>query len=105
MAVPIKGDAALEIGIPAALFEARFSGTRGFVSFSTRQEYAVTADRQRFLLNVTLPEPIHITVVLNWTAGLKKSLNFATRPPGPFRWSARQQAPTDDACPVWVPMP
>ena len=73
MAVPLRGDAALEIGTPAALFEARLGGFKGGdrVSFNGRQEYDVTADGQRFLLNLDASEALPITVVLNWTAGLE----------------------------------
>ena len=37
-------------------------------------QYAVTADGQRFLINTLAEEGAynHISVVLNWTAGLKK---------------------------------
>jgi hypothetical protein len=48
------------------LFETRATGTR--------YEYDVSADSQRFLIN-TAPEQAAsapITVVVNWTAGLKK---------------------------------
>lgn len=69
MAVPIRGGAALEIGTPAALFDARigvnFGDSRG-----DRQQYDVSADGQRFLINMVSSEPSPITVVLNWTAGL-----------------------------------
>ena len=72
MAVPIRGGSALEVGSPLTLFEVHFN------PLGTEQPYAwyaydVTADGQRFLVNAppensTLP----ITVVLNWTAALKK---------------------------------
>ena len=73
MAVAVKSDATLEIGAPTALFEARtLYGTA--VNISARQEYDVTGDGQRFLLNVDLSDDASnpITVVLNWTAGLQK---------------------------------
>jgi eukaryotic-like serine/threonine-protein kinase len=65
-AVNDKG-ANFEVGAVKPLFEARFV-TGG------RNQYAVSADGQRFLIN-TVPEQAAsapITVVLNWTAGLKK---------------------------------
>ena len=73
MAVAVKSDATLEIGAPTALFEARtLYGTA--VNFSARQEYDVTRDGQRFLLNVDLSDDASnpITVLLNWTAELNK---------------------------------
>jgi hypothetical protein len=37
-------------------------------------DYAVTADGQRFLVNTVVDQPTRpaLTVILNWTAGLKK---------------------------------
>ena len=37
-------------------------------------DYAVTADGQRFLVNTVVDQPTHpaLTVILNWTADLKK---------------------------------
>ena len=73
MAVPTKGETAVEVGTAVPLFEARMlngsSTSNGF-----RPQYAVTRDGQRFLLNVPLEEASAspITVVLSWTAGLKK---------------------------------
>jgi Tol biopolymer transport system component len=72
MAVPIKGDAALEIGAPAALFEAHIGAPFGDAStFLERQQYDVTPNGERFLINRASSEALPITVVLNWTAGLK----------------------------------
>jgi hypothetical protein len=73
MAVPIQGDTTLEIGTPVPLFRLRLlNGPNGAQGF--RAQYDVTRDGQKFLLNVPVedaPTP-PITVVLNWTAGLKK---------------------------------
>lgn len=76
MAAPIKAsETALEVGTAVPLFAPRVlngpTSPNGF-----RAQYDVTRDGQRFLLNVpaepdTAPPPI--TVVLNWTAGLKKN--------------------------------
>jgi Tol biopolymer transport system component len=67
MAVGIKALATLEPGTPRRLFS-----TAG-VSIEMDQ-YAVTADGQRFLVLVPAGDATSspITVVLNWTAGLKK---------------------------------
>jgi len=37
-------------------------------------DYAVTVDGQRFLVNTVVDQPTHpaLTVILNWTADLKK---------------------------------
>ena len=73
MAVPIKGETAVEVGTAVPVFEARMlNGPNNAIGF--RPQYDVTRDGQRFLLNVPLEETASssITVVLNWTAGLKK---------------------------------
>jgi hypothetical protein len=65
-AVNGKG-ASFEVGAVKPLFETRVVPTGGY-------QYDVSADGQRFLID-TVPEqaaPTPITVVLNWTAGLKK---------------------------------
>ena len=74
MAVPISGTATLEVGTPVPLFNARLTrrpGDRHRLPGSVQR----TADGQRFLLNVPVdetPDFPAITVVLNWTAGLRK---------------------------------
>ena len=68
MAAAVNGKgASFEVGAVKPLFEARFV-TGG------RYQYAVSADGQRFLINTTPEQAASapITVVLNWTAGLKK---------------------------------
>ena len=72
MAVSFRGDSG-EIGPPRALFEAHtVGGARTTKSF--RRQYDVAPDGKRFLLNVPVEEESGspITLVLNWTAGLKK---------------------------------
>jgi hypothetical protein len=68
MSAAVKGTGpTFEVGAVKPLFETHASG--GF-----RYPYDVSADGQRFLIN-TLPEQAAsapITVVINWTAGLKK---------------------------------
>ena len=74
MAVPISGTATLEVGTPVPLFNARLLGGPAIVT-GFRAQYDVTADGQQFLLNVPVDETTDfpaITVVLNWTAGLRK---------------------------------
>ncbi len=71
MVVDLKEDAnKFEAGSPRALFETRVL----FVGFTTVSSYEVTGDGQRFLMNTVVEEssPSPLTVVLNWTAGLKK---------------------------------
>src|SRR5262245_8893854 len=73
MAVPVTGDAALEVGTTAPLFEAHvLNGSSTATNF--RAQYDLTRDGQRFLLNVPVEEtaPSSIDIVLNWTAMLKK---------------------------------
>ena len=59
-----------EAGLPKALFASRIPGgwSRSFF------DYAVAADGKRFLINTVKEETASapITVVLNWTAGLKR---------------------------------
>ena len=79
MAVPIDvtSDAnTLSPGAPVALFSSRLvtGGNTGIGGFASKAEYAVTPDG-RFLMNVTPEESAAvspITIVQNWTAGLKK---------------------------------
>ena len=73
MAVPIKGDTALDVGAAVPLFTARMLGGP-VVTLGLKQQYDVTRDGQRFLLNSLTEEsaPSPITVVLNWTSALKK---------------------------------
>jgi serine/threonine protein kinase/Tol biopolymer transport system component len=72
MAVPIQSAGQLlEAGAPVALFQTRIvGGSQG----RERQQYAVAPDGQRFLINITADESTAspITIVTNWTAGLKK---------------------------------
>ena len=73
MAVPMTGSTALQVGVAVPLFEARLlNGPDTHTGF--KQQYDVTRDGQRFLINVPLEEASAspITVVLSWTAGLKK---------------------------------
>ncbi|HWX42062.1 MAG TPA: protein kinase [Blastocatellia bacterium] len=69
MAVPVRSDAqSFESEAAVPLFEFRAGPTPGFPA------YAVTADGQRFLINA-IQEPVPnapLTVVVNWTAELKK---------------------------------
>jgi hypothetical protein len=73
MTVAIAGDSALETGTAVPLFKARLlNGPTPAVGF--RAQYDVASDGQRFLLNVPLEETqaSTITVVVNWTAALRK---------------------------------
>jgi Tol biopolymer transport system component len=72
MAVAIKAGASFEAGTPEPLFQTRIYGLT--VSSYYAQQYDVTPDGQRFLMNVDTSDvnAAPLTVVLNWTAGLKK---------------------------------
>jgi Tol biopolymer transport system component len=70
MAVDVKTSPSITFGVPHVLFQTPLGN-----AYSPFDLYAVTRDGQRFLFPVAqrenaLPRPI--TVVLNWTAGLKK---------------------------------
>src|SRR5262245_2582897 len=69
MAVAAKSGESFEIGAAVSLFEFR-AGTLGL----NYPPYTVTADGQRFLINAVVEmEPnAPLTVVTNWTAGVKK---------------------------------
>jgi Tol biopolymer transport system component len=74
MAVPIRGetgrgDSALEVSQPLALFQTQMFEAGAFV-LSDRQQYDVTADGQRFLINTPVEGSASapLTVVLNWPA-------------------------------------
>jgi len=71
MAVEVSLNPVFKAGIPKALFPVSYNGSSN--------EYDVATDGQRFLVNSIFPgtEPgspasPHLTVVLNWQAGLKK---------------------------------
>lgn len=68
MAVDVLAGAALEPGIPRRLFATPIVGG------TNSDRYDPTPDGQRFLvlLPLPMPPPAPITVILNWTAGLKK---------------------------------
>jgi Tol biopolymer transport system component len=78
MAVPIRlasNAHAPDAGAPVVLFPTRLASGAGITpaGFDSRAQYAVAPDG-RFLLNVDATDAVTspITVVLNWTAGLKK---------------------------------
>jgi eukaryotic-like serine/threonine-protein kinase len=72
MAVPIRLDSnsqAVEAGAPIALFHTR--GVGGAVRGVNRQQYVVSPDGQRFLINALSEESVvaPITLILNWKPG------------------------------------
>jgi hypothetical protein len=71
MAVEMKGDGdSFEAGVPRPLFEMRGAG-----GFPGSNSYDVARDGKRFLVRVSVQEEEDarpVTVVLNWTAGLKR---------------------------------
>ena len=69
MAVPVRSSAtAFEAGTPKALFKTRMFRERNIPAI----DYDVTADGQRFLIGTLVGEPSPVSVILNWTAELKK---------------------------------
>ena len=69
MAAPVKlspDGQSLETGTPAALFPVRIAG--GPVSALNKQQYAVSSDGQRFLVNVAVggETTSPITIIYNW---------------------------------------
>jgi len=65
VAVDVKTGAAIQPGIPKPLFEIRSYG---------QVQYAVTHDGQRFLVPTAVGEAESkpATIVINWTAGIKR---------------------------------
>jgi serine/threonine protein kinase len=73
MAAPIqRAGQTLEAGAPVSLFQTRIVG--GGSLNANRQQYAVSPDGQRFLINITVDESTAspITIVTNWARALKK---------------------------------
>jgi Tol biopolymer transport system component len=71
MAAPIQSlDQTPKAGVPVALFQTRIVR----VGTSARQQYAVSLDDQRFLINTIADESTasHITIVTNWNRALEK---------------------------------
>jgi hypothetical protein len=70
MAVPVSTAGGFEAGVPRPLFQTRVP--TGLSVFRTN--YVPTRDGSRFLINTQTADsgPAPITVVLNWTAGLKR---------------------------------
>ncbi len=71
MAAPVKllpDSQSLETGTPVALFPVRIAG--GPVFGNNKQQYAVSSDGQRFLVNLAVDEGAAspITVIYNWKA-------------------------------------
>jgi Tol biopolymer transport system component len=65
MAVPVKVGRTFEAGVPVSLFR---------IDPAAEHAYDVTSDGQRFLVNTSLmrKETLPITVVINWSADLKR---------------------------------
>ncbi|HSB09428.1 MAG TPA: protein kinase [Blastocatellia bacterium] len=69
MAVAVKsGGTAFEAGTPKALFKTRMFKEHNVPAI----DYDVTADGQRFLIGTLVGEATPVSVILNWTAELKK---------------------------------
>ena len=73
MAVEVNGAGSTFVaGVPKPLFETHVNTV--FPGFAGTTYYAVTGDGQRFLVNTLVGDstPVPFTIVLNWTAGLKR---------------------------------
>ena len=72
MAVPVttEGSTFSRDGIPRALFDVQMP--EQIPPYPT--DYAVAMNGQRFLVNTVVDQPVRpaLTVILNWTADLKK---------------------------------
>jgi Tol biopolymer transport system component len=74
MAVEVKMTPQFEHSVPKPLFQTRIFGVYGSMAGGGYFRYAAAADGSRFLIDSVAEETVQapITVVLNWTAGLKK---------------------------------
>ena len=74
MAVPINSGTRLNAGRPRALFEIPPDARPWLQGGVDQREYAASSDGQRFLIGVPVGEESStpLTVVVNWTAELKK---------------------------------
>jgi Tol biopolymer transport system component len=72
MAVPVTTESGFRAGTPSALFLTDLDPNG--LGISGRNQYVVTADGERFLLNQPRPGAASppVTVLLNWTAALRK---------------------------------
>jgi hypothetical protein len=64
---------ALQVGTVTSLFEVR-RRTAAYLGYGTGSVYDVTADGQRFLVNIVSDDqaaPPPITIITNWTATLR----------------------------------
>jgi dipeptidyl aminopeptidase/acylaminoacyl peptidase len=68
MAVDVSGGQAFKASVPKALFQASIYGDDSALS---RFRWDTTADGKRFLIDTVESSPEPLTMVLNWTAGLK----------------------------------
>ncbi len=69
MAVPVKtGGTTFVAGAPVALFKTHLMP----LLFSNPSEYDVTPDGQRFLIGTLVGKPAPVSVILNWTAEVKR---------------------------------
>jgi hypothetical protein len=69
MSVAVKTDLTFEARTPVRLFDTRMATS---LNSGSRNQYVVSADGQRFLINQLTSQPTPITVVVNWHALLKK---------------------------------
>jgi Tol biopolymer transport system component len=65
--VDVQADGAFRVGVPHVL--GRAAAVR---VYKNRFPYAATSDGQRFLINEVGDEPSPVTVVLDWSAGLRR---------------------------------
>jgi serine/threonine protein kinase/Tol biopolymer transport system component len=74
VAVPVRTtEKNIEVGAPSVLFEVGASTPLGS-GYGTRQQYDVTADGQRFIVNVPAEQTVEspLTVISNWPATIKR---------------------------------
>jgi hypothetical protein len=65
MAVPIRIDSSRQTAIAGMAHPLFLTHVGGAITVS-RQQYSVSRDGQRFLMNVVAPRASPISVVLNW---------------------------------------
>ena len=92
MAVTVKTGSIVDAGPPTRLFATAMSS--GLINPGyTRNQYAVVADGQRFLINqgtATASPTLPVTVVVNWTGGVEEMIPCGAPSCFPGGWSGQR---------------
>jgi hypothetical protein len=70
MAVSVRGENPLEVGVPAPLFLVQIIDAN--TTPSSRASYAVSSDGRRFLVDLPAQMGRYYTVMMNWASGVRR---------------------------------